>query len=126
MPKIINLEQQKQAMKEIMAGLRELNTINQFLNTESTSSVYSISFTDAAGKKYAANAYAAHKEELNHFVQAQRDRVSQHIRNLAFQYQIEFDEKDIMILENEPAPLEDIPEDYTEILVPVESYETQN
>jgi len=111
MPKIIGLTEQKQAMKDIIAGLKEVDSINRFLGADShPNKIYNISLTTEAGEKITTTAYTDNKDDVDYLVLNQRERVISKIRKLSEDHRIEFDEKDLIILENKPAPIEEIPD----------------
>lgn len=127
MPFIIDHDKQKQAMKDIVSGLKELDSINRFLNAESVDNKYSISLTNAEGEKVTATGFCDDKSVVDQIISTHRESIRNKITDLAKQYHIDFDEKDYMILENEPAPEEVEPNLEDELVDPyVGDDETQN
>ena len=100
MPKIIGQAEQQRAMREIRAGLKELESINRFLNSYSKDSHFTITFVSSSNEKITAVGFNENKAEVDLLIMNQRDRIIREITNLAKSHRIEFDEQDHMILEN--------------------------
>lgn len=109
MPKIIGQAEQQRAMKDIRAGLKELEAINEFLNADSGNHKFTITLTTPVGGRLSAVAYTEDKAEIDLLISKQRDRIVEKINTLAKNNRIEFDEQDQMILNNEPTHIEATP-----------------
>ncbi len=116
MPKIIGQAEQQHAMKEIKAGLKELESINQFLNATSCNNKFVITLVTEDKQKISAAGYTENREDVNLLIENQRKRIINHITSEAQLHRIEFDECDRLILNNEPVHIEDLsisfPEDF--------------
>lgn len=110
MPKIKDLDAKQRALKDVKAGLKDLESINHFLNASSADNTFVISFQTADGSKVSATAFTENKEEIDLLIMNHRERIVNDINYKAQKYTIEFDEHDLMILENEPSAIEEIAE----------------
>lgn len=83
MPKIIGLEEQQAALKEIRDALKEIKHINSFLEHENEGGKYTISFIADDGTRCSATAFANSKEEVDSLIQQHKTRIRNHVRSLA-------------------------------------------
>ena len=98
MAKIIGLEKQKKALKEISTVIKEINSANEFLNTSNPTGEYTISFIPEAGKKVAVDITVSNKETIDQLVHAYKAMVRDHVTNLAAEHYISLDDQEKAIL----------------------------
>ena len=84
----------KQSVKN---KLKELTTLNNFINTYNDSGSYMISFYHE-GKKVSANIMIESKDEINRLVNSSKERIKEEVLNTANEYRISFDSEDNEIL----------------------------
>lgn len=110
MPKIRDLAEQKQALREIEALLSEIENINGFLKLENFSGEYEISFTtvetvvkdEKTKEKKVRNSapfLCRDRETVNRFVYACKQEKREKIKELSELYNIELDEKELEIIQ---------------------------
>lgn len=99
MAKILDQEEQRKALKNIVSSIKEIDAANEFLKAQNTSGIYSISFTGEDGKKYSTEISASSKEDLNALILVHKEQERDRIRKLAEDNRIALDPEDNEVLD---------------------------
>lgn len=92
MPKIIGLDAQNEALKKIKKILKDLETVNKFLESSYDSDEFTISFEKTASLAIAS------KEEMDRFVSAYKKRLADEVESLCKEFNIELDDDEKLSL----------------------------
>lgn len=98
MASIIGLADQQKALKEIKNSLKDLTTINEFLEAQNSSGVYTITFTSDDNKKYSTDIIVESKESINALAIKNKQKRCEDIVKKAEEYKIGLDSADKKIL----------------------------
>ena len=99
MAKILDQEEQRKALKNIIGSIKEITAANEFLSAQNTSGVYSISFTAEDGKKYATEISASSKQDLDALILVHKEQERTRIEKLAEDNRIALDPEDRTVLD---------------------------
>lgn len=99
MAKILDQEEQRKALKNIISSVKAVEAANEFLAAQNPSGVYSIAFTGEDGKKYATEISAESKEDLDALILAHKEQERGRIEKLAADNRIALDPEDRAVLD---------------------------
>lgn len=102
MAKILDQEEQRKALRNIVDSLKKLKNTNEFLDKEPPSGIYTISFTDADGKRCSADILVQDKQTIDALVLQHKEAENARIIKLAADNRIDLDEKDYEIMNYVP------------------------
>ena len=103
MAKIIGLKEQKIALNQINATLKEIEPINNFLSASNPSGVYTISFEDSSGKTYKTKMLTPDKSNIDALVRAHKSNLSKNLLEKASAFNIALDDEEMALIESETA-----------------------
>lgn len=100
MPKIMNQEEQKRALKDITSTLKDLSRINEFLAAVNPNGTFSVDFLASDNARYSATLFVQNKEDIDRFVRDYKKKKCEEIIQLAEKYHIELDPEDDEIMKD--------------------------
>lgn len=98
MARILDQEEQKKALKNINASIKEIETANEFMAASNPTGQYSITFTGEDDKKYTTTFTAESKEDIDLLIEAHKANEKNRITKLAEDNRIALDDDDIAVL----------------------------
>lgn len=99
MAKILDQEEQRQALKNITNSIKDLDTANEFLKQSNPTGKYSITFTGEDGKKHTAEIIVRNKDDISMLIMAHKEEEKKRITQLAEEKRIELDPEDYEIMD---------------------------
>jgi len=94
MPKIIGLEAQQQAVREIQGLMKDITNVNHFLQNANPAGEYQISFIGPEGRKISTTFTCANKEWIDHLLQEYKTSVAAAVSQKTEEYRIALDEQE--------------------------------
>ena len=99
MAKILNQEEQQKALKNINDSIRDLKKGNEILQADNPSGIFTISFTDSAGKRHRAEIHVQSKKIIDQLYLDFKQEEKERIQKLASDNLIDLDDEDIETLD---------------------------
>lgn len=97
MPKIIGHEEQMAAFNDIKDALKDMKTINKFLEKSSPNAEYTISFKDEEGHKQSITIAIPDKEFINDLIHSHKKEIADKMVEKARNHRIELEPEELAI-----------------------------
>lgn len=98
MAKILDQEEQRKALKNIITSVKDLEAANDFLKATNPSGNYTLTFTGEDGKKFSTAIHANGKDDIDQLILAYKEKEKDRITKLAEDNRIALDPEDLEIM----------------------------